>query len=169
MSGFPAVLAAHAARYPRMEARDWAKLAYQSQFGPAHLLDRDPAALQRAEYQSAFVTEGGGTPEMGDLAIGHIDRSFHLLAQLAQSGAKNEQYLRDEAADALFQRLCAGLIVRKAVLHAENASCAVMWNQKTVYYIPANGKKQSSWENILKTRREINRFLWDGIVLGKRR
>ena len=46
MREFSAVLAAHAARYPRMEARDWAKLAYQSQFGPAHLLDRDPAALQ---------------------------------------------------------------------------------------------------------------------------
>ena len=123
---------------------------------PLH--DRDPAALQRAEHQSAFVTEGGGTPEMGDLAIGHIDRSFHLLAQLTQPGAENEQYLGGEAADALFQRLCAGLIVRKAVLHAENASCAVMWNQKTVYYIPANGKKQSSWENILHTDRAYFAF-----------
>lgn len=39
MSGtFAAILAAHSARYPQMQPQDYAKLAYQAAFGPAHLL-----------------------------------------------------------------------------------------------------------------------------------
>ena len=61
MREFSAVLAAHAARYPRMEARDYAKLAYQSQFGPAHLLS-DPEAVPSAlaaEWAAAEGTAAG--------------------------------------------------------------------------------------------------------------
>lgn len=70
MSGFSAVLAAHAARYPRMEARDWAKLAYQSQFGPAHLLDRDPAAL-RADLEAEWAAVDAPPPVPGPEDIGN--------------------------------------------------------------------------------------------------
>ena len=70
MSGFSAVLAAHAARYPRMEARDWAKLAYQSQFGPAHLLDRDPAALQ-ADLEAEWAAVDAPPPVPGPEDIGN--------------------------------------------------------------------------------------------------
>ena len=57
MREFSAVLAAHAARYPRMEARDYAKLAYQSQFGPAHLLS-DPATVPSALASEWAAAEG---------------------------------------------------------------------------------------------------------------
>lgn len=77
MSGFSAVLAAHAARYPRMEARDWAKLAYQSQFGPAHLLDRDPAAL-RADLEAEWAAVDAPPPVPGPEDIGNGLCRFHL-------------------------------------------------------------------------------------------
>ena len=77
MSGFSAVLAAHAARYPRMEARDWAKLAYQSQFGPAHLLDRDPAAL-RADLEAEWAAVDAPPPVPGPEDIGNGLCRSHL-------------------------------------------------------------------------------------------
>ena len=49
---FQTILAAHAARYPEMAPQDYVKLAYQSEFGPAHLLPEGEECLQalRAEW-----------------------------------------------------------------------------------------------------------------------
>ena len=49
---FQTILAAHAARYPGMEPQDYAKLAFQSEFGPAHLISdgEDCLAGLRAEW-----------------------------------------------------------------------------------------------------------------------
>lgn len=52
---FAAVLAAHRARYPRMQPQDYAKLAYQAACGPAHLLasgEDEVQARLAAEWQA---------------------------------------------------------------------------------------------------------------------
>ena len=67
-ASFSAVLADHAARYPAMEPRDFAKLAYQSVFGPEHLL-RDTAqqGVIRRDIGLTFagVDEDGVHPSGG--------------------------------------------------------------------------------------------------------
>ena len=51
---FENILSEHRARYPRMESQDCAKLAFQSEFGPAHLIDDPDAAARdlRREWES---------------------------------------------------------------------------------------------------------------------
>jgi len=44
---FEDILTAHGARYPLMEPRDYAKLAYQSHFGPEHLIADEGEILRR--------------------------------------------------------------------------------------------------------------------------
>lgn len=106
MSAFSAVLAAHAARYPEMEPRDWAKLAYQSRFGPAHLLD-DPAGFQTAlEAEWAAVEGPPRAPGPEDIGNGlcrfHLepgaDRELAvpLLARLALRTAREHRGTREE-------------------------------------------------------------------------
>ena len=55
---FQTILAAHAARYPEMAPQDYVKLAYQSEFGPAHLLPEGEECLQalRAEWAALLDT-----------------------------------------------------------------------------------------------------------------
>lgn len=49
------ILFEHAERYARMEARDWFKLLYQSEFGGGHLISNRQAALQRLESEIASL------------------------------------------------------------------------------------------------------------------
>ena len=45
------ILNEHAKRYPKMEARDWFKLLYQSEFGGGHLIADKNMALRRLENE----------------------------------------------------------------------------------------------------------------------
>ncbi len=63
---FGRILRDHAGRYPRMEIQDFAKLAYQSEFGPRHLL-RDPGwagAAAREEWQKFGGKTGAESVEL---------------------------------------------------------------------------------------------------------
>ena len=52
MSGeFLRIVRAHAARYPLMEPQDYVKLAYQSEFGPEHMVSGPEDALARLELE----------------------------------------------------------------------------------------------------------------------
>ena len=53
--GFLETARAHWAKYPRMEPRDFAKLAYQSEFGPAHMAQGPDKVL------AALLGRGSGT------------------------------------------------------------------------------------------------------------
>ena len=61
------ILLRHAARYPRMQCRDYLKLLYQSEFGGGHLIADPEKALAWLERESA---EAGGAPEVPFEAIG---------------------------------------------------------------------------------------------------
>lgn len=80
-SAFAQVVAAHAARYPRMEPRDYGKLAFQSEFGPEHLLG-DPerlAGLIQAELE--HVGPGQGAEDVGGgLCRLHLDGNWPAAA-----------------------------------------------------------------------------------------
>ena len=62
---FQTILAAHAARYPGMEPQDYAKLAFQSEFGPAHLISdgADCLAGLRAEWAALPPDPSPAGPE----------------------------------------------------------------------------------------------------------
>ena len=69
---------AHWARYPLMEPRDFAKLAYQSEFGPAHMAegpDRVLAALL-AERKEAGPDPLPPEPIGGGLCRFHITQAL---------------------------------------------------------------------------------------------
>lgn len=84
-ASFSAVLADHAARYPAMEPRDFAKLAYQSVFGPEHLL-RDPEAFQAA-LDREWAEAEGPAPAPNPEAVGGGLCRFHLGAEADRSPA----------------------------------------------------------------------------------
>lgn len=67
------ILMEHAAHYPRMAARDWLKLLYQSEFGGGHLIADRAMALKRLEDEISarnraperqFESIGGGLVRM---------------------------------------------------------------------------------------------------------
>ena len=67
---FESVVTSHYARYPRMQPQDFVKLAYQSEYGPAHMLHADPErvfAFLSGEWQSAPSGSSPASPEsLGD-------------------------------------------------------------------------------------------------------
>ena len=56
MKNFEKILKFHAGLYPKMQPADAVKLAYQSCFGPEHLLSDPDAALRRLfdEYNNVY-------------------------------------------------------------------------------------------------------------------
>ena len=86
--GFLALAREHWARYPLMEPRDFAKLAYQSEFGPAHMAqspDRILAALL-AERKEAGPEPIPPEPIGGGLCRFHITGGLSTLSELSLIG-----------------------------------------------------------------------------------
>ncbi len=54
---FERVVQEHRSRYPLMEPRDLVKLAYQSQFGPEHLIPSEEQVLERLREEWAQIDE----------------------------------------------------------------------------------------------------------------
>lgn len=87
-----ALLRAHRARYPLMEAQDCVKLLYQSEFGPLHLgedlasLTRSIAEEWKAVPETALPTEseriGGGLCRFPLRAGAYSPEAVRLLAEL---------------------------------------------------------------------------------------
>jgi hypothetical protein len=76
VADFAEIVRVHCARYPLMQPQDYAKLAYQSEFGPAHLVTDEAAALRflLSEWQAAAAMEVPCNPE----PIGNGYCRFHL-------------------------------------------------------------------------------------------
>lgn len=89
MSGdFLEIAREHWARYPLMEPRDFAKLAYQSEFGPAHMAqspDKVLAALL-AERKEAGMEALPPEPIGGGLCRFHITQALSTLWELPLAG-----------------------------------------------------------------------------------
>ncbi len=89
MSGeFFAIAREHWAKYPKMEPQDFAKLAYQSEFGPAHMVqspDKVLAALL-AERKEAGVEALPPEPIGGGLCRFHITQALSTLWELPLIG-----------------------------------------------------------------------------------
>lgn len=76
---FPAVARAHWERYPAMEPRDFCKLAYQSEFGPAHMAESPDKVLP------ALLAErkASGTEPKAPESIGNGLCRFHITQALS--------------------------------------------------------------------------------------
>ena len=71
------ILTLHARRYPAMEAADYIKLLYQSEFGPGHMVaEGDALACLQTEFAQA--EEEGYAPAYTIEAIGGGLCRFHL-------------------------------------------------------------------------------------------
>lgn len=75
------ILTLHARRYPAMEARDYVKLLYQSEFGPAHLFSSSREALDGLRAELAQAREEGYASAYTVEAIGGGLCRFHLNPQ----------------------------------------------------------------------------------------
>ena len=85
---FLAIAREHWAKYPQMEPRDFAKLAYQSEFGPAHMVqspDKVLAALL-AERKEAGPEPIPPEPIGGGLCRFHITQTLSTLSELPLIG-----------------------------------------------------------------------------------
>lgn len=73
---FQIILQEHSRRYPQMVAQDYGKLAYQSEFGPEHLLNHTEELQTKLleEWQLPMLPDTFKEPE----AIGHGLCRFHL-------------------------------------------------------------------------------------------
>lgn len=78
MSGFEGIARAHMARWPGMEPRDFGKLAFQSEFGPEHLVTDRERVLNYLEEEWAQLTHRD--PVMPPEDIGNGLCRFHLSA-----------------------------------------------------------------------------------------
>ena len=58
MNEFREILAAHREKYPLMEPRDYGKLAFQSEFGPEHLVTDREAVLNYLRREYGELGEG---------------------------------------------------------------------------------------------------------------
>lgn len=77
-SAFCSVLEEHRGRYPRMAPRDLVKLAYQSEFGPAHMVEEGAALLRlESEWRSLSAV----VPEERIEGIGNGLCRYHLSLQ----------------------------------------------------------------------------------------
>lgn len=73
------VILSHAGRYPDMEARDYMKLLYQSEFGPGHLVSaQDGRILERLEEELAQAAGENYVPAQPVEDIGGGLCRFHL-------------------------------------------------------------------------------------------
>lgn len=89
MSGeFLAVAKEHWARYPLMEPRDFAKLAYQSEFGPAHMAQSPDKVLSAllAERKEAGAAPLPPEPIGNGLCRFHITEALSTLWELPLVG-----------------------------------------------------------------------------------
>lgn len=77
MSQPGSILTLHAQRYPAMEAEDYIKLLYQSEFGPGHLVAEGDALTWLEEEYDQAVAEGYA-PSYTAEAIGEGLCRFHL-------------------------------------------------------------------------------------------
>ena len=85
---FLAIAREHWAKYPQMEPQDFAKLAYQSEFGPAHMVrspDKVLAALL-AERKEAGPEPLPPESIGGGLCRFHITQALSTLSELPLIG-----------------------------------------------------------------------------------
>lgn len=85
---FLAAARAHWELYPAMEPQDFCKLAYQSEFGPAHLMGSPDAALDalREEWNRSGTEAGPPEPIGGGLCRFHITKALSPVWELPLVG-----------------------------------------------------------------------------------
>ena len=88
---FKNILGEHEARYPLMEIQDYVKLAYQNEFGPRHLAEKDRlhqgiqsemAKLSDAEGEYETEAIGNGLSRLSLCGLPHPDTDAQLIAEL---------------------------------------------------------------------------------------
>ena len=78
MGEFELILQAHREKYPLMEPQDYGKLAFQSEFGPEHLVSDMDAVLGYLKREWSELSEDCLTVEAEDIGGGLC--RFHLSA-----------------------------------------------------------------------------------------
>ena len=79
MTDFEDIVREHAMRYPLMQPQDFGKLAYQSEFGPEHMIADEPSAASMiiSEWLAVEYTDVPLSPE----PIGNGLCRFHLTRE----------------------------------------------------------------------------------------
>ncbi len=75
---FRTVIETHRGRYPGMEPRDWGKLAFQSEFGPEHLVSDRESVLNYLKQEYGLLPPD--SPVIPPEPIGNGLCRFHLSA-----------------------------------------------------------------------------------------
>lgn len=78
MKEFERILQEHRMRYPQMEPQDYGKLAFQSEFGPEHLVSDRAAVLEYLKHEWSGLP--AGCPIIFPEPIGNGLCRFHLSA-----------------------------------------------------------------------------------------
>ena len=78
MKEFELILQQHSARYPKMEPQDYGKLAFQSEFGPEHLVTDVEAVLAYLKQEWSGLPQG--CPAIAPEPIGNGLCRLHLSA-----------------------------------------------------------------------------------------
>lgn len=103
MEEFERILRAHRARYPRMEPQDYVKLAFQSEFGPEHMLSAPETVLSLLRQEWEALPPGGEItppePIGGGLCRYHLsacteDRLPRLAEQFCRSAREHRGSLQ---------------------------------------------------------------------------
>lgn len=79
-TGFNQILLEHMVRYPLMQPQDYTKLAYQSEFGPGHMIEDPKRVLP--DLLEEWKTTAGGSPQSPE-RIGNGLCRFHLTNEYA--------------------------------------------------------------------------------------
>ena len=121
---FSKILAAHMARYPDMQPQDFGKLAFQSEFGPEHLVtDREKAlgwikneCMQAKEdVRTAPESIGNGLCRYHLAAMTDPEREAEVLTDLFIRTAKEHQGTQEGLSERL--SLIEGLNLPGMSLH----------------------------------------------------
>lgn len=123
------ILAAHAARYPKMEPQDYGKLAYQSCFGPEHMISGTEQVEKRI-LEEWHSLEGACSPEEPEPIGGGLCR-FPL------------SLLRDET-DAAVLALLFAATARAHTKREEDFANALAWLRQ--YKIPGMAQWLEGYE-----------------------
>jgi hypothetical protein len=121
MQNFIEIIRIHAARYPLMLPQDYGKLAYQSEFGPAHMITDEAAVASSilAEWQTVSPSIAPCNPE----PIGNDLCRFHLTKDTCSA---------DTAA------ILAGLFIRTATEHT-GTDAGLQARLELLSRLPVNG------------------------------
>lgn len=162
MNEFELILQAHRERYPRMEPQDYGKLAFQSEFGPEHLVRDADSVLTWLKKEWRELPEG--SPVLPPDFISNGLCRFHLSACTEEQLPRLAELFCRSAAEHKGSR--DGLETRLAVLERLDVPGLEQWlTEYRAVGCPAvhhsNAFREAYEPHYRVLRTEYAAMLWD--------